>query len=107
MKYDNEDTESEESCTEDHQNYQSNYKEEDNRFYFMENAALFGVKCNTCQKKIVCDPDKDGIVPNISAPVYVCNGRIKHKCKCCVCHSCYLSKIVCQTSGPRRRRNKL
>ena len=40
LKYDNEDTESEESCTEDHQNYQSNYKEEDNRFYFMENAAF-------------------------------------------------------------------
>ena len=99
---DNEETESEDSCTYSHIDYHAGYKIEDDKRYWREGAELFGTKCADCGKTISEKETCECIVPSHSYPIHICLGRNKYNCHHCYCDSCYQKKANIETRNTRR-----
>ena len=88
-EYEEEETKSEdESCTNDHNNYQQNYKEEGDKLYFAENTELEGVNCRICKMNIKSEGNMTVCVPSIPKLAYICCGCMRYGCKQAVCFMC-------------------
>ena len=99
---DDEDTDSEDSCTYNHKEYHTGYKREDDKRYWKEGAELFGTKCMDCMKTISEKETCNCIVPSLTNPIHICLGRNKYNCHHCYCNSCYRIKENIVTQNTRR-----
>lgn len=92
-------------CPCDHQDYSATFNEESDKRYCQPAHDLNNVKCQICNLKFANEADDCCIVPSASAPMYVCRGRMKHKCTHSLCFSCYQDRFMVHSSK-RRTRNK-
>ena len=78
-------------CPFDHNLFDTNYCEEDDKRYVGQDYDLHNVKCQGCKKCFSLDGKKDSVVPTLKEPIYLCQGRQKHHCTFSYCYSWFQS----------------
>ena len=85
-------TESEISCSYQHSDMIGSYKQETDGKYFKEGCDLFEVKCVNCGVLFKDIGDEKCYCVSEKKPIYICVGRMSHRCKHAFCNECYQKK---------------
>ena len=85
-------TESEISCSYKHSDIIGSYKQETDGRYFKEGCDLFEVKCVNCGVLFKDIGDEKCYCVSEKKPIYICVGRMSHRCKHAFCNECYQKK---------------
>ena len=99
-----------ELCPYDHKDFDTSYKDVDNKVYCSEGYYLFGIKCGICSATFVScnagmEKDQQGVIPSAKYPIKLCIGQVQYSCTHCVCYECFNKKLLECSDNKRRKRN--
>ena len=94
-------TDSEISCSYQHSDMVGSYKEETDGRYFKEGWDLYEVKCVHCGVMFKDSGNDKCYCVSKKKPIYICVGRMSHRCKHAFCNDCYQKKN--SGTGTRKR----